>query len=218
MSRPGQVQIEIQPELRASSSRSSRSSRTIHTIHDLPSLPEPHTEHQQQESLRGIILVIGLTSLLVALPHLIGRRHDSPALFCLYGIAAAALFCLGGILCGDPGVVFRSDENCFPLPSAVAQRLRSGSPLDGMQNITTKSGKVFCVRCCIWRPATRSDIHHCSICQRCIRYHDHHCNVFGRCIAGRRRTFLSEGNLRYYYGLWLCLVGGIIASLVAMFA
>jgi len=180
--------------------------RTL-SLRDLPPLPTPDVDVQKAESCRGIGLVLVLAALLVCLPHVTGSYRGPPsfaldapagrggALVALYLIAAAALFCLGGLLFGDPGVVHRNEANCFPLPPSVQQKLEGRASLEGVSNVTAKNGRVFCVRCCVWRPATRRDIHHCSVCQRCVRYHDHHCGVFGRCIAGRSATLLSEGNL-----------------------
>ena len=51
--------------------------------------------------------------------------------------------------------------------------------------------------------------------QRCVRYFDHHCGVFGRCIAGRHKTLLTKGNMRFYYGVWVCLGVGAISSVMA---
>jgi hypothetical protein len=36
--------------------------------------------------------------------------------------------------------------------------------------------------------------------------------VFGRCIAG---SGACRGNMRYYSGVWICLVLGILASVIA---
>lgn len=174
-----QVSIEIHANTNAaSSSRSTTTRLRTFKLRDLPPLPEPRTDVQMQESSRGISLVLGLSALLVTLPHVTGYHRGLPsfapdapngragAMVALYVCALLAIVCLISILCGDPGIVHRSDENCFPLPVQVQQRLEGHASLDGLNNITAKNGRVFCVRCCIWRPKSRSDIHHCSICQR----------------------------------------------------
>ena len=122
----------------------------------------------------------------------------------VYSEAIIALICLAGIRFGDPGVLQRSPEACFPLPDRVTDMLRAGRTANGMRNIRA-SGRTFCVRCMIWRhegsshgnpdsdDSSESDseeeegeeVHHCSICQRCVRDYDHHCMVLGRCIAGK---------------------------------
>ena len=97
----------------------------------------------------------------------------------LYVEAIIALVCLAGIVFGDPGVIKRSQERCFPIPEPVLHRLRSGQSLVGMDNFYEGSN-VYCVRCCLWRSLPRkgfrdAEVHHCSICQRCVRDFDHQC-------------------------------------------
>lgn len=47
----------------------------------------------------------------------------------IYAEAAVAVGCLVGLMWGDPGVVKRSQANCFPLPPEVARRIALGEPL-----------------------------------------------------------------------------------------
>jgi hypothetical protein len=127
------------------------------------------------------------TATLVGFPHMVGARSGPPfsgsfggrevSLLILYGVAILALVCLCGLLYGDPGVLRRSEDACFPLPTSVRERLAAGRSLNGLQNVRARGGRLFCVRCCVWRPADTESVHHCSICNRCIRLHDHHCGV-----------------------------------------
>ena len=94
-------------------------------------------------------------------------------MFAIYAEAVTAIICLLGLMWGDPGVVKRSPQNCFPLPAMVADRLRNGRPLDGVGNVH-EDGRVFCIRCLVWRPDD-TETHHCATCQRCVRDFDHHC-------------------------------------------
>ena len=105
----------------------------------------------------------------------------------------------------------------FPLPASVRTRLEAKQSLAGMENIChSTNGRIFCVRCLIWRPpdGTAGDVHHCSICQRCVVQHDHHCGVYGVCIAGRSSN-LCHGTMRFYAGIWVCLAVGLFSSLAA---
>ena len=94
-------------------------------------MPKPDYDTQNAESAKGVLVVLTVTSLLVAFPHIVNTRSGaapfatSPwgardsALFCLYVIAALAVGCLFGLLCGDPGIVLRSEENSLPIPPTV---------------------------------------------------------------------------------------------------
>ena len=76
-------------------------------------MPKPDYDTQNAESAKGVLVVLTVTSLLVAFPHIVNTRSGaapfatSPwgardsALFCLYVIAALAVGCLCGLLCGD---------------------------------------------------------------------------------------------------------------------
>ena len=116
---------------------------------------------------------------------------------------------------GDPGVVKRSEETCFPIPAEVADRLRRGLSLEQMGNVT-EDGRPYCIRCLLWRPgglAGRSTVHHCGTCQRCVVDFDHHCGVFGRCIAGDG----FAGNMGYFKTILSMAAAGAITCIAATF-
>ena len=58
---------------------------------------------------------------------------------------------------GDPGVVKRTPATINPIPKDVAERLRAGEGLEGLQNFVDESRGVYCVKCCVWRP--RNAVH-----------------------------------------------------------
>ena len=58
---------------------------------------------------------------------------------------------------GDPGIVKRTPATTNPIPKDVAERLRAGEGLDGLQNFVDESRGVYCVKCCVWRP--RNAVH-----------------------------------------------------------
>jgi len=177
----------------------------------------------RSESSTGITVVLVLIGICVGIPNgvLHGQGWTWPAdnepwdgvavgMLMLYVEAIIALVCLAGIVFGDPGVIKRSQERCFPIPEPVLHRLRSGQSLVGMDNFYEGSN-VYCVRCCLWRSLPRkgfrdAEVHHCSICQRCVRDFDHHCGVFGRCIAGNG----FSGNMGYFKMILLMAFAGIV--------
>ena len=169
----------------------------------LPPLPEPKRCEMRMEASGGTVLVLALVAVFTGMTQgvALGPGKLTGAwwwlFFCLiYGEAACAIGCLLGIMWGDPGVVKRSEETCFPIPAEVADRLRRGLSLEQMGNVT-EDGRTYCIRCLLWRPgglAGRSTVHHCGTCQRCVVDFDHHCGVFGRCIAGKG----LKGNFKYF--------------------
>lgn len=163
----------------------------------LPALPEPNYREMRTEATTGCVVVLTLICLLVGFTRtfvlgsgLLPARVYLAVYILIHAEALIALICLVGILWGDPGVIKRSKDTCFPLPEEVVECLRHGRSMDHMENFRQDS-QSFCVRCCVWRP---KDAHHCKTCARCVRDFDHHCGVFGRCIAGSG----FRGNMGYF--------------------
>ena len=181
-----------------------------------PGLPRPAALHTL------------LSSFALAATHathhvLEGAPISIALLVTVYIESAVALFCLWGLMCGDPGVVQRTQESCFPLPEYVIHqykkhRVEPGQPIGDGRNLQDDERGTYCVRCMVWRNpvAGKPDCctrwlvehggcapccdfppkkgHHCRTCQRCVLDFDHHCGVFGRCIAGRG----FAGNMGYF--------------------
>jgi len=181
------------------------------TIAELPPMASPNRAVMRSQAATGTVVVVGLTVLLVSVPRMVAgdALTNSIGTIFLYVEAAVAGVCLLGILFGDPGTLKRSPEACFPIPEQVMDRLRRGAPLD-LENVY-HDGMVYCVRCFIWRRA-HNQVHHCSICQRCVVDFDHHCGVFGRCIAGRG----FRGNMGYFKSILLMALAGIITSIATV--
>jgi hypothetical protein len=160
------------------------------SLDELPPLPKQNLGTMRAQACTGCSVVLLMIGLLVGLPHMVrpnvGARFAEGGaipvlLIILYAEAAVAIFCLCGLMFGDPGTLKRSADRCFPLPQPVIQRIRARQSLAGLENIH-EGEKSFCVRCMIWRPDVlppryRDNTHHCSVCQRCVVDFDHHCGV-----------------------------------------
>ena len=141
----------------------------------LPPLPTPDYCAMRSEACCGNTLVCFLIFLFVAPMQAYVQNSEAVItpmvrvwMFAIYAEAATAIFCLIGLMWGDPGTVKRTPENCYPMPDIVAERLRNGQTLSGVGNVH-EDGRVFCIRCLVWRPDD-SDVHHCGTCQRCVTH------------------------------------------------
>ena len=141
----------------------------------LPPLPKPDYCAMRSEASCGNTLVCFLIFLFVAPMQAYFQSPDAVItpmvriwMFAIYAEAATAIFCLFGLMWGDPGTVKRTPENCYPMPDIVSERLRNGQTLSGVGNVH-EDGRVFCIRCLVWRPDD-SDVHHCGTCQRCVEH------------------------------------------------
>jgi len=154
-----------------------------------------------------ISLLVGLTQGVALAPGAGAPRPLFVTVLCLiYAEAGIAIICLFGLMWGDPGVIKRSPQTCFPMPGEVADRLAQGQPLDGLHNLAS-SGRTYCVRCLVWRE-NELNCHHCSTCNRCVTHFDHHCGVFGRCIAGDG----FGGNMGYFKTILGMAVFGCVSG------
>eukprot|EP00927_Polykrikos_kofoidii_P012862 TRINITY_DN15585_c0_g1_i2.p1 TRINITY_DN15585_c0_g1~~TRINITY_DN15585_c0_g1_i2.p1 ORF type:complete len:268 (-),score=28.04 TRINITY_DN15585_c0_g1_i2:17-787(-) len=166
----------------------------------LPPMPSPHQWEMLKESALGSVLVLFIIAVCIGLCEAAAPETDGTvgvvrqiSVVLIYLEATAAVACLLGLFFGNPGVIKRTEDTCFPIPEDVVARLRQGSRLEGFANIEDPVRQVsFCVRCLVWRP---QHAHHCATCQRCVQYFDHHCGVFGRCIAGQG---FNHGNMKYF--------------------
>ena len=137
----------------------------------LPPLPEQDLCQMRAEASCGNSLVLFLIFLFVAPMQAYANTQANLTMvqrawiFAIYAEAATAIFCLLGLMWDDPGTIKRTAENCFPLPDIVAEKLANGQSLESVGNVTGEDGRVFCIRCLVWRPDD-GNTHHCSTCQR----------------------------------------------------
>ena len=166
----------------------------LRMIERLPPMPEPDRTTRMQESCTGCFLVTGIVVVLVLITHIGSLRSGTLEggvwwffFLAIYTEAAIAMFCLFVILYGDPGVIRRSPETCFPLPELVKERLDRGEALDGLDNLSHEQLGSYCVRCCVWRPPSAKlknrgampDDCDMSVCEN----GSHHCRTCGRCVV-----------------------------------
>ena len=143
-------------------------------LEDLPPMPTPDYSSMRAQAITGNVTVFAIIGMLVGMPHLVAPEYNSfdemtfksYGLLLLYAEALIAILCLCGLMWGDPGTLKRTPETCFPLPQSVAEKMRKGQSLAGLENVY-EDGQVYCVRCFIWRPDGRppsfvDTTHHCS--------------------------------------------------------
>jgi len=165
------------------------------SLSNLPKLPTPDYKAMRSQNACGNVFVLSLIAFYTSQVYLCGEEGKDIYAALIYSEAVIAIICLLGLALGDPGVVKRSRETCFPLPNAISEALLAGKDLSSIRsNVRGDDGRTFCVRCFVWRPDNAGEVHHCSICQRCVTHFDHHCGVFGRCICGRG----FGGNMGYF--------------------
>jgi hypothetical protein len=195
---------------------------TVEQLDQLMPLPTPHLKRMRQEAAAGVLTVLSfcitINSLTAAVINFCQTLNDSAVYTCfaiMSTLTIAALVCLCGLMFGDPGIIKRSAETCFPLPDSIIQRLSTGRFMDDLSNVTAynpeglMSSKTFCVRCLVWR---QPGGHHCKTCQRCVKDFDHHCGVFGRCIAGKILPAPS-GNWPYFTAIIFCAWSGAVCGM-----
>lgn len=155
---------------------------------------------RRSEAFTGVGVVLGIVaacvagthagvSLMSCVPDRAFRRWLPPL---VYAEACIAILCLLGLMC-DESQIRRSKATCAPTPPTVRTWLQLNDTSKGRKNVTGDDGRVYCVRCHVWRPRD-SRAHHCATCQRCVTDFDHHCGVFGRCIHGSG----LQGNMKYF--------------------
>lgn len=179
----------------------------------LPPMRDRDWRKRRQQATLGCAVVLSIVTGCLVATHLgVYLMQGSAAAWWLApslvaAVYAAALLAFGaliGLLLVDPGEVRRSPGTALPLPTEVLEKLRAGESLATLTENIKEGGRIYCVRCLVWRDGGgrpkgslaervcdlrmctqgRTE-HHCSICQRCVINFDHHCSVFGRCIAGR---------------------------------
>lgn len=223
---------------------------TKNACSQLPPLPEPQPcrthpciSHLPRQAICASFGVVFLIVFCVVVGEMLIRSTNFPPRALAFyqsvqwALPPLVLLILAWFLLADPGVIQRSDMNCFPQPAAVAALL-PGERYEG-GNIVGIDGRDFCVRCLLWRPKVlkqeltgRSFMgtflsqlgkmllgdaekkpHHCRLCQRCVAAFDHHCYFFGRCIGGHWLT----GNYVPFILLSLagvCSIGILVVGLL----
>jgi hypothetical protein len=217
-------------------------------IEFLPRLPKPDFDSIRRETIGGTFIVFLFIAIFVSLTHgvalaAVGRvPHGSVArivlLTSIYTQAGIAVLCLLGIQFMNPGIVPRTIETCYPIPSTMREWVAANQqgPQSSYQRerehepektpitsispnfvalhrppewyIAGNDGRVYCTRCLVWRQPGINHFH-CGTCQRCISYYDHHCTFFGRCIAGNLFHLGRRNGGNYAFFVGIILDGAI---------
>lgn len=187
-----------------------------YSIAALPAQPDPKYDVQNREALVGCMVILGLSCGIVTAGNgftfgvvrglASGEETVGRALpfLALIACGVGSWICLAGMMFGDPGIVYRSEDTCYPIPPAILTKLKAGTGMVAkgqsmaQANVQADDGmSSYCVRCFVWRPRGS---HHCSVCGRCVRDFDHHCNFYGRCVAGPPHC---GGNWLWFNGMIL---------------
>jgi hypothetical protein len=221
---------------------------TINELLMLPPLPEPNVQLMRRQMAGGTSFVLLVVLLIISVTQgvtlTIGELPPAAwwtVLVVTYTEAVIALLCLTGLVYGDPGVVQRTPENCFPLPPEIEYALRNPEAYENLppQTIQMANGDIFCVRCMVWRrkqqpppqngPATASSSSRSGdassshrLC--CTPTRVIHCYICNRCVRdfdhhcvvfGRCIAGVGmAGNMKYF--MTLLVIGGtagLISSL-----
>jgi hypothetical protein len=175
----------------------------------LPPMPEPD-DRVFWQAAGGVVIVGGTIAGIVAAVHIFSwLLGGEPAWFwwmvhgIIHTLAAMAIVAHAGLLYVDPGVVPRTPFTTEPVPPGVAERLRSGEPLDGLDNQKLESDPdaSYCVRCCVWRrpqhhryycgnfvgalfpDCDRAAAQACKVLTLGEKSAAHHCRQCGRCVV-----------------------------------
>ena len=203
-------------------------------VSKLPPLKEPQYKQRRQETNVGISVVLTMALLCIGVTHGVSlaavggiQKHSTvwwTFFVAVYAETGVALVLLAALLCSDPGVVLRSEANCFPIPlqcedwirSYMEGRIQEVQPPQEHYIASSdpdKIGDSYCMRCLVWRRHQASNSYfHCNICQRCVIHFDHHCSVFGRCIGGKR----WRGNYKFFVGLIATGAAGCLTTVVCV--
>ncbi|CAE8609459.1 unnamed protein product, partial [Polarella glacialis] len=130
-------------------------------IADLPPMPYRGTGYRT-EPIMGICVVGVLCAILVAVTQGVTNGPDAEAtqlgqiaVILIWAEASIAILSTLYLLFGDAGVIKRTEESCYPIPSEVEQRIRALQSLDSLKNIPGPQGDIrhgsYCVRCLVWR-------------------------------------------------------------------
>lgn len=196
-------------------------------LQSLPPLPARESRYWYQP-FTAVVAVGVLSAALVAATRSTAMDEHLPAVQLravlvplIEACAAVAVICTAFVIFAGAGEVRRSAATCYPIPHAVASRLRLSEGLAGLDNLKGPDGSgtlgTYCVRCLVWRPPVHHPVtgeacksHHCSICQRCVVGFDHHCDFFGRCIVAANMTCFGLTIGMLWAGLLICAVAFFI--------
>jgi len=125
----------------------------------LPPLPEPSDAVFWQAAGGVGFVSFCILGFVVAIRAMAFFAEDAPAWFwhpaqtLIHSLAIIAVCAHTALLASDPGVVQRTPASTKPVPPAVAERLRTGETLEGMENqeMEREPDGTYCVRCCVWR-------------------------------------------------------------------
>ena len=133
---------------------------------NLPPLPQPSPKRLHQTLCGAVVVLSAICSTCAITTILSWTSAPAELIIVLQRLAATetcvALICLMGVNFGGSDSTIRRELASHAIPAEVVAALQEGLPLPA-KNIEDAELGTFCIRCCVWRPASEPGGHCCGL-------------------------------------------------------